>query len=164
MNLLYHWLSGSNHTQLCTIGGHSSPTITAFMKYFKQVSASDVKEELCKIGGTNVIVEMDESKFAKRKHNRVHHVNGVWIIGGVERTEERKIFACIVENRNADTIKRIVYTHVHSGSQIYTDQWKGYDWIDKYENYTHSKVNHSLHFKNPDTGSTQIRSKAHGPE
>jgi hypothetical protein len=32
------------------------------------------------------IVEVDESKFGKRKYHRGHRVEGVWVIGGVERT------------------------------------------------------------------------------
>lgn len=46
---------------------------------------------LGKIGGNNVVLEIDESKFGKRKYNRGHHVEGVWILGCVERTHERRI-------------------------------------------------------------------------
>lgn len=44
------------------------------------------------IGGPGVIVEVDESKFGKRKYNKGHKVPGVWVFGGVERTLERKCF------------------------------------------------------------------------
>ncbi|KAF9760837.1 hypothetical protein NGRA_2994 [Nosema granulosis] len=33
-----------------------------------------------KIGGNNRIVEIDESKFGKRKHHRGHKVEGVWVL------------------------------------------------------------------------------------
>ncbi|KCZ79045.1 hypothetical protein H312_03572 [Anncaliia algerae PRA339] len=46
---------------------------------------------LPKLGGENIIVEIDESKFRKRKYNRRHHVEGVWVFGIVERTTQRKI-------------------------------------------------------------------------
>ena len=36
------------------------------------------------IGGEGIIVEIDESKFGKRKYNRGHRVEGVWVVGGVE--------------------------------------------------------------------------------
>ncbi|KAG0439327.1 hypothetical protein DMUE_2510 [Dictyocoela muelleri] len=45
-----------------------------------------------KIGGPGIVVEIDESKFGKRKYNRSHLVTGSWILGGVERSSERRIF------------------------------------------------------------------------
>jgi hypothetical protein len=38
-----------------------------------------------KIGWLGVIVEIDVSKFGKRKYNRSHHVEGTWVFRGVER-------------------------------------------------------------------------------
>lgn len=151
MNLAYHWLSGSTHKQLSIIGGHSSATITAFTDYFKQLLSNNLDEENSIIGGENVIIEVDESKLAKRKFNRGHHVEGVWVIGGVELTTERRIFICIIQDRSAETIKRIIYDYVRPGTIIRTDFWKGYNWISQDENYIHQKVNHSKHFKDPDT-------------
>lgn len=151
MNLIYHWLSGSTHTQLCIIGQHSPNTITAFMKYFRQVAAQDIIEEKTIIGGPNIIVEIDESKFAKRKCNRGHTVNGVWVVGGVERSEERKLFSVTVESRDSSTLKSVIKQYVLPGSIIYTDCWKGYDWIDTDPDYMHRTVNHSLGFKDETT-------------
>ncbi len=37
------------------------------------------------IGGKNIVVEIDESKFGKRKYHRGHRVEGVWVLGMVER-------------------------------------------------------------------------------
>ncbi len=33
-----------------------------------------------KTGGKDQIVEIDETKFGKRKYNHGHHVNGSWVI------------------------------------------------------------------------------------
>ena len=49
-------------------------------------------------------MEIDESKLAKRKFNKGHRVDGIWVIGGMERTVDRKISVCIVEDRSAETI------------------------------------------------------------
>lgn len=38
-----------------------------------------------KIGGPGRTVEIDESKFGKRKYHRGKRVDGVWVFGGIER-------------------------------------------------------------------------------
>jgi len=38
-----------------------------------------------KLGGPGKIVEIDESKFGRRKYHRGHHVDGQWVFGGIER-------------------------------------------------------------------------------
>jgi hypothetical protein len=42
-----------------------------------------------KIGGNGMIVEIDESKFGKRKYSRGHRVEGVWILGMIEKTVQK---------------------------------------------------------------------------
>jgi len=60
------------------------------------------------IGGEGIIVEIDESKLGKRKYNRGHRVKGIWVVGGVEITPERCMFAVIVQDRSADTLRAII--------------------------------------------------------
>lgn len=45
-----------------------------------------------KIGGPNKIVEIDKSKFGKRKLHSGHHVEGQWVFGGVEHGSGRAFF------------------------------------------------------------------------
>ena len=37
------------------------------------------------IGGPNKTVEIDESKYGRRKFHKGHPVKGQWVFGGVER-------------------------------------------------------------------------------
>ena len=76
--------------------------------------------------GNRIIVEVDESKFGKRKSHRGHRVEGVWVVGGVERTPERKVFLTTVEDRKKDTLHLILGNYIKEGSEIRTDCWKGY--------------------------------------
>jgi hypothetical protein len=57
------------------------------------------------IGGPVIVVEVDEKKLGKCKNNIGFRVGGVWVVAGVERTLERKVFLVEVENRNAEKIK-----------------------------------------------------------
>ena len=123
----------------------------------KDVPRKDVTQMLenehQKIGGNGVIVEMDESKFGKRKFHRGHHVEGVWVIGAVERTAQRRIFATTVTSRDKDIIKSIIYEFIEPGTIIYSDCWKAYpiaiEELNQNENMnlTHDTVNHSVEFK-----------------
>ena len=106
-----------------------------------------------KIGGPNIIVEIDESKLGKRKYNRGHRIEGIWVAGGVERSDERCMFAVTVENRKAETLKDIILRNVAPGSIIYTDCWRGYRDEDLSAiGMTYDTVNHSVHFVDPETG------------
>ena len=70
----YLWLTKCSHTSMQLITGCSSATITHVMELFRQLAADEVEENEGRIGGENVIVEIDESKFGKRKYHREHHV------------------------------------------------------------------------------------------
>lgn len=72
--LSYHWLAGAHHDYLCTIGGFAIQTVTDFNGHMRQLVSDSLDEEDCIIGGDGIIVELDESKFGKRKYNRGHHV------------------------------------------------------------------------------------------
>ena len=52
------------------------------------------------IGGEGKVVQIDESKFGKRKYHRGHHVEGQWVFGGIEN-DSRKCFLIAVEKRDS---------------------------------------------------------------
>jgi len=96
-------------------------------------------------------VEIDESKFGKRKYHRGHHIEGAWVFGGYERGSGR-IFMLVVENRSAETLLQCIERFIENGTTIYSDCWKGYSKLDQHPDYEHLKVNHSITFKDPETG------------
>ena len=102
------------------------------------------------IGGPGCVVEIDESKFGKRKYHRGKRVEGVWVFGGIERDSKRCFFE-IVENRSTKTLIPLIKKYIKPGTQIISDCWKAYSSLEK-EGYTHLTVNHSKEFKNPETG------------
>jgi transposase-like protein len=99
------------------------------------------------IGGENMIIEVDESKFGKRKYHRRHHVDGVWILGMVEKTGSKKIKLMIVDKRDKDTLNEKMTNSIDPNSTIYTDCWKGYNDTEILFN-EHYTVNHSISFIN----------------
>ena len=147
----YLWIHKVPMNGIEVMTGQSPNTVCQFLKHFRTLVASQLHEEECKIGGEGIVVELDESKFGKRKHHRGHQVEGVWIFGGVERTAERRLFLVPVESRDSTTLLNVIASHLLPGSIILTDMWRGYAGLAA-AGFTHLVVNHSLHFTDPDTG------------
>ena len=83
-------------TSVSSLTGHSKATVSAFYAHFRQLITATLVEDDVIIGGPGVIVEVDETKLGNRKFNRGHWVEGVWIIAGVERTPERRVFLVLL--------------------------------------------------------------------
>lgn len=152
LQLAYFWLSKVKNGTAVILTGCSKDTVATYYAMFRQLVSDSLDEEDCRIGGEGVIVEIDETKMGKRKYHRGHHVEGVWVVGGVERTNERRVFLVTVENRNAETMRDVISRHVREGSVIHTDMWRGYNGIGDNGEYYHRTVNHSIHFRDPQTG------------
>jgi len=106
--ITYLYLSKVSTTSILTLTGHSSKTVCNIIKRFKDALSRDFNSYNEKIGGKGIIVEIDESKFGKRKYNRRHRVEGVWVLGGIERTSEKKVFLIEVPNRRATTLLKVI--------------------------------------------------------
>lgn len=146
--LIYYWICGVSFKSNVIITGHSKATITRITKLIRKQIIWEIKESKIKIGGPGVEVQLDESKFGKRKNNRGHHVEGAWVFGGVDNTKERNIFAVIIDKRDAKTLNDIIMEYVLPGSIVVTDGWKGYSTFKRDERFEHHLVNHSISFKN----------------
>ncbi|GFS94044.1 putative transposase-like protein [Trichonephila clavipes] len=97
-------------------------------QFVNEVILEYVEENSQQIGGKDCIVEIDESKFGKRKYNRGHLVEGQWVL--VEWKE--------------------VQEWIKPGTTIYSDCWKSYATLGQV-GYNHLTVNHSLNFVDPVT-------------
>ena len=97
------------------------------------------------IGGNGIEVEIDESKFGKRKYHRGHRVEGQWVFSGREKYNKQKIFMVPVDNRKASTLLPLLKKWILPGTIIHSDCWKAYSQLEKM-GYTHVTVNHSKEF------------------
>ena len=53
-------------------------------------------------------MEIDESKFSKRKFNKGHHVKGGQVFWGRETENKKKCFFVVVPDRTAKTLVEII--------------------------------------------------------
>jgi transposase-like protein len=152
LHLGYLWLTGCSRQIILHNVTHSKDTISAYLVWLRELVSQMLEPDDTMIGGANVIVEVDETKFGKRKYHRGHRVDGAWVIVGVERTVDRLVFAEVVPDRSAATIDGVLSRHILDGSILYTDLWRGYASISERFNIEHRTVNHSKGFKDPVTG------------
>ena len=131
--------------------GCSSRTVADTIDNLRGLIIESLNNDDTVIGGEGIVIEIDEAKFGKRKYSRGHLVEGAWVLGGVERTPERKVFLKVVEQRGAGTLLPIILQHVAPGSVIHTDLWRAYAELSD-NGYVHRTVNHSMNFRDPQTG------------
>ena len=103
------------------------------------------------MGEKGIAVETDESKFYKRKYNRGRGVDGVWVLGMVERTPERRINLFCLKKWDRLALNTLITKYVAKGSIIHTNKLKGYSGLTSLW-YKHYTVNHSKNFKDLETG------------
>lgn len=145
------WLRGSKVGCLAGFFEISKQRVTSIISNFGNVLTCMSEEILGQIGGKDIVVEIDESKFGKRKYNRGHRVIGTWVVGLVERTVDRKIILIPVIQRDKDTLHSIIIKYVKKGSILMTDGWKGYNDISCY-GYRHYIINHSIVYQRFEDG------------
>ena len=129
----------------------SSETVIDWYNYCREVCADRImKHHAGPIGGPGSTVEIDESKFGKRKYHRGRFIEGQWVFGGICR-ETKACFLVPVERRDRDTLLPIIRAQILPGTRVMSDLWKSYDCLQN-EGYQHLTVNHCLNFVDPDTG------------
>ncbi|CAO3692529.1 unnamed protein product [Rhizopus microsporus] len=151
--ILYFWLHHSRRMDIADMVKVHPSTVARVLYGWYQIMQEELSKGDMQIGGlsadgTPIVVEIDESKFGKRKYNRGNSVEGVWAVGGVEKTPERKCFFVTVNDRSKETLNRIITTYVKPNSIVRTDGWAGYCDIPLLHDgtLTHEVVNHSVEF------------------
>ena len=148
LEILDCWMAKCPNGVIPWITGCSYDSVLRVLKAVKKLAVPRHHASLNQVGDIGTIVEIDESKFGKRKNNRGHHVEGVWVLGMVEKTEKRRIVLAVVDNRTKGTLNSKIVAHVNGDSTIHTDCWKGYVDV-KDICFEHKTVNHSKGFINP---------------
>lgn len=154
--MLYCWANDFTNAQIEHEVGCSNNTVSKWCYFLRQSCLSYVIDNSEAIGGPGIEVEIDESKFGRRKYYRGHQVEGQWIFGGRETLDKTKIFMVPVDDRKKDTLLKLIKKHIKVGSIIQSDCWKAYKQLPKM-GYTHVTVNHSKYFKDPKTGACTNR-------
>ncbi|XP_054734739.1 uncharacterized protein LOC129242210 [Anastrepha obliqua] len=143
----HHWSNAMTREENFVEGSClSNETITDWYSYCREAVVTyqvDKQESKGKIGGPGKIVQIDESKFGKRKYNKGRRVEGHWVLGMIENgSEVLRLEVCPDNVRLAEVLIPLIKKPVTEGTTIHTDYWKAYDCL-RDHGYEHLKVNHS---------------------
>uniref|UniRef100_A0A914CUD6 ISXO2-like transposase domain-containing protein n=1 Tax=Acrobeloides nanus TaxID=290746 RepID=A0A914CUD6_9BILA len=121
-------------------------TISAWYKYCREMMVDSFmlrEQGRGLIGGPGVIVQIDESKFGKRKYSRGRAIEGHWVLGMIaDRSKDFRLAICPENLRDANTLIPIIKDNVAPGSIIHTDAWRAYARLNEH-GFEHHVVNHS---------------------
>ena len=157
--LLWGFCEGMTNLWFVRHLGLSKSTVTDWLNFCREVCMVCIEGQSRMIGGFGKIVEIDESKFVKRKYHRGKAKKCKdWVLGGICR-ETGECFMRIVPNRSKETLQKYIRKYVKPGSVIITDCWAAYtdikEMVDNDGNeleYDHYTVNHSSEYVDPVTG------------
>lgn len=151
LQILELWINNFSKSQIAFLTTLDERSIYRFLKKVTEKLVPLYYTSIEKLGGPNVTIECDESKFGKRKFNRGHPVEGVWVLGYVTTGDDKKVRLIQIEKRDKISLTNETIKHVERGSILRTDCWKGYVDIG-INGFTHQTVNHSINFVNSTTG------------
>ena len=106
--LVYLWSQHFSNSTIQHKLNISHQTIIEWSAYLRDVCSYTVMQESKQIGGLGIHVEIDESKFGKRKYYRGKRVKGQWVFGGRETNDKSKVFMAPIKKRNAKTLLPII--------------------------------------------------------
>ena len=148
LKLTYWWCQDLDQTQVKHELRLAESTGVDWDSFCREVCEITLLENGEKLGGNGKVVQIDESKFGKRKYHRGHHVEGQWVFGGIEQ-DSRKCFLVAVEKRDEQTLLPIIQKWIEPGTVIVSDCWKAYSKLEAH-GYEQRTVNHSREFVNKD--------------
>ena len=126
----YLWINKLKYQRIKDMTDHVENTLVKYIYTFRRLAVNSLSGNDFILGGDHVIVEIDESKF-----------KDLWVLGMIERST-KKCFFKVVNDREKETLTRIIKEHVRKGSTIYTDSWRGYQDLE-HHGYRHLKVVHA---------------------
>ena len=147
VGIIYMFVRGYSYTCIQYELGVGTHTVVDWLNYCRDICSIMVNSQTGQLGGEGIIVEIDESKFGKRKYNRGRAVEGAWVFGAVEHLgtdKERKTGRCrlhIVTDRTKITLLDYIKKWVRPGSTIHSDCFSSYKCLEG-EGFVHRTVNH----------------------
>ncbi|KAI6647453.1 hypothetical protein LOD99_12449 [Oopsacas minuta] len=126
LKFLYYWAEDIQvHMFLEKQLDWSPNTVVDWKNFMRDVCIEYLIVNSEPIGGHGTIVEINESKFGKRKYNRGRPLTGQWVFGIFE-TGTNKAVMVVVPDRTTTTLLPIIQQYILPGTTIQSDEWASY--------------------------------------
>ena len=155
LELVYCWACRLSITQTSKVLRIYRGTVSQYFKYFCEVCMAEVilLSQHIQLGGPGCLVEMDESKFGKRKYHRGRRVEGNWVWGAIKRVynpetgryEAGECVMVVVPDRTAETLTKLIKRFIKPGSLIISDMWKAYQKIGEWKSPEVQPLSNEMH-------------------
>ncbi|KCZ79392.1 hypothetical protein H312_03217 [Anncaliia algerae PRA339] len=80
LQICYLYLHKCPTLEMIKMIGIQSESVIAWCSHLRELLSVSLEYSEIKIGGSGITVEIDETKLSKRKYNRGHVVEGVWVV------------------------------------------------------------------------------------
>ncbi|GFT44403.1 DDE_Tnp_IS1595 domain-containing protein [Trichonephila clavipes] len=118
LRLTWDLITGAKTSDIERKSGFSSATLADWRHFVHEQVLDHVQLTSSKISGAKKAVEVDESKFGKRKYPRGHYVEVQWVFGGDER-DSGKLFLVAVHDRTQQTLMEIIMEWIEQARQLF---------------------------------------------
>ena len=106
-------------------------TVTDWCSFLRDLCSWDLLANPVQLGGPGHIVAVDESCVARAKPAANRHARPVaaqWVFGAVDLTSNEFVME-LVPHRDGLTLLPIIQRTVIAGSEIWSDEWGGYNGL-----------------------------------
>ncbi|CAL4126121.1 unnamed protein product [Meganyctiphanes norvegica] len=151
VELVYYWAKKYPVNKTAEEVDVHENTVIDYFNYCREVcTVATQRRGDAVIGGVNKTVEIDESKFFKRKYNRGRILGSQkdgWVFGGICR-ETKEVFMIRVKDRTRATLYEAIKKHILPGTTIISDEWAAYKTLEE-EGFQHQTICHKRNFVDP---------------
>ena len=127
LHAMYLWSVEESEGRASKILSLSIKTTIDIYKFFRDVCQQYFQRNPIQLGGSGLILNVDESCFA---HQVRHKGPAAWVFGIVDSSVEPAFgYLQVVESRSPAALMEIIYNVVRPGSVVHTDEWQEYSTI-----------------------------------
>ncbi|KAI6656224.1 hypothetical protein LOD99_1557 [Oopsacas minuta] len=145
LQFLYFWsVDIQSHAFLRRHLQRSPNTVVDWKSFMRDVCIEDLIINQEPIGGPGTVVEIDESKFGRRKYNHGRLLTGQWVFGLYEQGTDNVLMIPVPDCSGA-TLLAIIQRYVLPGTTIQSDGWAAYNVVPA-AGYAHYTVNNFENF------------------
>lgn len=116
----------------------SRPTVVDWSNFIRETLLYWSEKYSAKtLGGQDIVVEVEEAKFGKRKYNTGRIIEGTWLFSAIERNS-KNFFVESVPSHDAKTLEEIIVRRIKKGTIIISDCWKSYNRLSDLDRKPHT--------------------------